>query len=114
MTRQHEFSRKVMVAAFQRAGTRCEKCATVLRPGKFQYDHIIPQELGGESTLENCQVLCSACHDAKTFKQDIPAIAKSNRVRAKHLGAVKPKGRPIPGSKASGWRKKLDGTVERR
>lgn len=114
MTRQHEFSTKVRVAAFQRAGGRCEKCKVRLVPGKTEYDHVIPQEFDGPSTLENCQVICSACHDAKTFKQDIPAIAKSNRIRAKHIGAYKRSGRPMAGTVASGIKKKMNGEVVRR
>lgn len=113
MTRAHEFSSKVRLAAWQRCGGKCEKCPTILRPGKFQYDHVIPQEFGGESTLDNCQVLCSACHSEKTFKQDIPAIAKSNRVRAKHLG-LKKSSRPMAGSRNSPWKRKMSGEIVRR
>jgi hypothetical protein len=35
------------------------------------------------------------------------------RVRKRHLGIVK-RTRPIPGSRASGWKRKVNGTVERR
>jgi len=40
-------------------------------------------------------------------------MAKADRVLKKNFG-LKPKGRPMPGSKASGLRKRMDGTVERR
>lgn len=90
MTR-HEFHRSVMLEAWKRCGGRCEKCTAKLMPGRYQYDHIVPDALGGEPTLDNCQVLCSACHGEKTAKRDVPAVAKSNRVRAKHLGIVRPK-----------------------
>jgi hypothetical protein len=33
-------------------------------------------------------VLCKTCHGAKTAKQDVPAIAKSKRVRNKHINAT--------------------------
>lgn len=86
---RREFPAKVRVAAFERAKGRCEKCTARLFVGKFIYDHIIPDALGGEPTLENCQVLCSACDDVKTDKNDIPVIAKVKRIRVKHYGGRK-------------------------
>lgn len=92
MRQRREFPPKVMVDAFERAKGRCEKCSARLVPGKFQYDHRIPDAMGGEPTLENCVVLCSACHSIKTTTKDIPAIAKVKRIRRKHIGA-EPKAR---------------------
>lgn len=94
MTRKRtEFAAKVRVAAFERAGGCCEECSVSIRPGNGpEYDHRIPDALGGEATLENCAVLCRNCHGAKTAKQDVPRIAKAKRVHAKHIGA-KPKRR---------------------
>lgn len=86
---RREFPPKVKVAAFERAGSFCEGCTGRLYPGKFDYDHIQPAAFGGEPTLENCKVLCVACHSEKTGTQDIPAIAKSNRVRRRHVGIKK-------------------------
>lgn len=83
-----EFTRKVKKAAWDRCGGKCEKCTAKLFPGKYAYDHDLPDQMGGEPTLENCRVLCNACHDQKTFTQDIPTIRKSDRQRDKHIGAV--------------------------
>lgn len=80
-----EFPSKVRVEAFRRCGGLCEKCTAKLSVGKFHYDHIIPDAFGGEPILSNCQVLCVNCHGEKTAKVDVPAYAKSNRVRSKHL-----------------------------
>ncbi len=112
MTRRAEFTRKTKIAAWERDGGRCRHgCGRKLRPGdRIEYDHIIRCELEPDNSLENCQVLCGACHDYKTHKVDAPAAAKSRSVRAKHIGAHKPK-RPMPGSRASGLKKRLDGTV---
>lgn len=51
---RREFSKRVMRDAFLRAGGRCEGdgCGARLTPGKFAYDHIIPDALGGEPTPE--------------------------------------------------------------
>lgn len=95
MADRREFPAKVKVAAFERAGGRCEECTARLVPGNVQYDHRLPDAIGGEPTLENCVALCRACHGAKTSGEDVPRIAKKNRQHAKHVGA-KPKGRGFP------------------
>ncbi len=112
--RRAEFTRSVKLAAWDRAGGRCEcGCRRKLYPGDIEYDHRITCEQGGDNSLENCVVLSKACHGMKTHKVDAPAAAKSRSVRAKHIGAHKPK-RPMPGSKASGWYKPLFGPARRR
>lgn len=85
---RREFPKSVKVAAFKRCAGRCEKCTAALTPGKFAYDHVIADALGGEPILSNCQVLCDACHGPKTAKEDIPAAAKAKRREAAHVGAV--------------------------
>jgi len=54
------------------------------------------------------------CHSLKTTKLDVPGIAKTKRILAKRIKADRPKSRPLPGTKASGLRKRMDGRVERR
>jgi 5-methylcytosine-specific restriction protein A len=114
MSKRQEFPDKVKVLAFDRAKGRCEVCSARLFVGKFQYDHIIPTAVGGPPTLENCRVACTACHGKKTATVDVPAIAKSERIKRKNIGAKTKSGRPMPGTKASGLRKRMDGSVERR
>lgn len=107
---RREFPTKVKIDAFERAGGRCENpaCGAKLTVGKFHYDHEIPDGLGGEPTLENCKVLCHVCHAEKTRKTDVPAIAKTKRVRAKYLGAKKKSRSSLRNEK---WKRKVDGTV---
>ncbi len=93
----------------------CVKCdrkvGEKLRP---EFDHVTPLILGGQNRESNIQLLCHECHGAKT-KLDVKLKAKVARVRTKlSLGIKTAKGRPMPGSKASGLRKRMDGTVERR
>jgi hypothetical protein len=109
---RREFTTKVKVAAWHRCEGRCESCTAKLYPGRFAYDHDNPDGLTGEPTLENCRVLCSACHGVKT-KGDVARIAKAKRCEAKHVGARTRKGRPLLGTKASGVRRHMDGTVGR-
>ena len=112
MTARREFSAKIKVAAFERSGGNCEQCTARLYAGKYHYDHDNPDGLTGEPTLANCRVLCVACHSVKTRTQDMPAIARAKRRQRKHAGIRKPS--RFPGSRASKWRKRMDGTVERR
>lgn len=85
---RREFPPKVKVAAFERAKGRCEKCTARLVVGKFAYDHVIADALGGEPTLENCAVLCGSCHGEKT-PGDTTLAAKVKRIRAKQVAGVK-------------------------
>jgi 5-methylcytosine-specific restriction endonuclease McrA len=98
---RHEFTKRVKFDAWLRCNGFCETCNARLRPGRYRYDHRTPDTFGGTATLDNIQVICSACDNEKTYKSDIPAIAKNNRVRNKHLGIGKRK-RTIPGRTFSG------------
>jgi 5-methylcytosine-specific restriction endonuclease McrA len=102
-----EFKASVRQRAWERCKGLCEKCTAKLFPGHFDYDHIIPDGLGGEPTLENCQVLCDNCHEEKTHKHDRPIMQKADNIRKKHLGQ-KPK-RPW-----SQFKKKMNGQVVKR
>lgn len=94
---RREFPKAVKRDAFLRANGCCEgtpyggeRCPVKLTIGKYHYDHEIPDGLGGEPTLDNCRVLCIACHKDKTTKQDVPAIAKTKRIQDRHIGIRKP------------------------
>jgi 5-methylcytosine-specific restriction endonuclease McrA len=108
---RREFKKDVRLAAWKRSDGHCEGCGAFLYVGKYEFDHRIPCALGGEPTLENCVVLCTNCHGAKTAKEDVPRIAKAVRGHAKHIGAKPPSRNPIPGGKRSAWKKKLSGEV---
>ncbi len=114
-----EFPTRIKVAAFQRASGRCEgkletgeRCYAVLIPGRWRCDHINPDGLTGQPTLDNAQCLCPLCDGRKT-PGDIATIAEAKRREARQIGA-EARGRPMPGSKASGLKKRMDGTVVRR
>ena len=101
-----EFTKKTRVAAWQRADGHCERCGAILVIGKFAFDHINPSEFSGDNSLENCQCLCVGCHGAKTAKQDVPAIAKSNRIRSTAAGIRKDR-------KITAWRNFADEIVRK-
>jgi len=112
---RQEFTPRTKLDAWKRSNGHCENCGIKIIAGNGpEYDHIVAAALGGAADLDNCAVLCRNCHGAKTAQHDIPKIAKSNRVIKRNAGIKRRKGKPMPGSKASGWRKRMDGTVERR
>lgn len=94
-----EFSRKTKRDAFMRAAGNCEGCGAKLTVGKMAYDHVNPDGLTGEPTLENCEVLCKPCHAVKT-QIDVANIARAKRRQDSHLGI-----RPPTTMKGQGFRK---------
>lgn len=59
----------------------------------WEFDHVIPLELGGSHSLDNLQALCPPCHKLKT-REDLGRIAKAKR-QAKLLQPREPSKRPI-------------------
>jgi 5-methylcytosine-specific restriction protein A len=107
---RRDFPNKVKLAAWDRCGGNCESCGMKIIAGA-QYDHVLPDWLGGEPTLENCECLCSPCHRIKT-KDDVARIARTKR--QKNAAANIKKKSTMPGSKNSPWKKTLDGRTVRR
>lgn len=85
-----EFSKGTKELAALRAAGHCEKCTAPLRPGKYDYHHLIEAALGGSNELSNCAVWCDACHDPYTATVSTPRVAKMKRQRASHIGAATP------------------------
>ena len=90
---RREFPKSVKVAVTKRAMREgvvyCEKCGAQAK--RWQIDHVRPDGLGGEPTLENAMLICQPCFEEKNPK-DASAIAHAKRREAKDLRAVKPKG----------------------
>lgn len=97
-----EFPRKMKAMGFLRAEGRCEVCGMKII-GRAEFDHIVPLAIGGESTLTNLQVTCPKCHRIKTGKVDVPRIAKTKRIAAKHNGTWPKSPTPL---RSRGFRKR--------
>ena len=118
MTNRREFSRKQRAEIILRATGPdgvivCEGCGLRLGKKPFEIDHIIAEALivdkSAPLTIEDGQLLGKdCCHRGGKTQDDIRMIRKADRMRDKHNGAMKPK---QPWHK--GWRKKMNGTVER-
>ncbi len=76
-----EFGKKVKLEAYMRClindKPHCELCDKLIL-GIPEFDHIKADGLGGEATLQNCMVLCGACHRRKTHEQDRPIMTKAD------------------------------------
>jgi 5-methylcytosine-specific restriction protein A len=92
------------VRIFDANGGCCHICELKIQVGEpWDVEHIKPLWLGGADDESNMKPAHRWCHQGKT-SAEAPVRAKSNRVRARHLGiARKP-------TKFRGWRK-MDGTV---
>lgn len=120
---RREFTRSQKAAIVHRAMNErgvvcCEKCRFVLGAKPYDIDHRIAEALIVDKTkpltIEDGWLLGRVCCHAPKTVLDKGIIAKGSRREARHLGIPRSKSRPLDGTKASGWRKKLDGTVERR
>jgi hypothetical protein len=108
------FSRSIKRAAYERAGGFCEcGCGGPLSIGRIRYNHRIPWKTSRDSSLSNCQVLRVECDRVITYTRDIPQLAKSERVRDRHLGIIRPGmgPRPLPGGRNDRLKKTIRGEV---
>jgi len=113
MTRRR-FPARTYAARLEEYEGRCACCGIATGgPAGLEWDHLLPLELGGSDTIDNLQPLCRGCHKAKSAK-DIRDIRKAERQRQRAAGIPRQTRNPLPGSRASGLRKRMDGTVERR
>ncbi|MGX6449811.1 HNH endonuclease [Patulibacter sp. S7RM1-6] len=62
VSRRDPIPREVRRAVWQRDGGRCVACGATF---DLQYDHVIPVALGGASTVDNLELLCAPCNQAK-------------------------------------------------
>lgn len=76
----------------------CHICGGKISVGEaWELEHPIALAMGGADDDSNWQLAHVKCHKRKTAA-DMATIAKSNRVRARHMGVRKP-------AKFRGWRK---------
>jgi len=113
MTRR-QFSARAKAARLLEFDGKCADCGCkVGGSAGLDWDHVIPLELHGDDEIENLQPLCKVCHKAKTAG-DVKSIRKAERMRQRSSGIKRTTRSVIPGSKASGLKRKFDGTVVKR
>lgn len=107
-------------ATNQNGVTICNLCELEIRKHSvygrdWEHGHTVALALGGKDIPENWAPQHVACNRRDGHENVTPKAAKSIRIRARAIGVKKkPKGRPLPGTKASGWKHKLNGEWVRR
>lgn len=106
----------VKLRIWDREAGRCYLTGRRLRAGEYDFEHVVALANwtgdGHGNRESNIRLAYRPAHREKT-RQDRKSKADSDRVRKKHVGITTSKN-PMPGSRASGLRKRMDGTVEKR
>jgi len=103
-------SRSMRLKLFEDAAGRCYLCGFKIQAGQlWEVEHRIPLALGGADDEANMAPAHKSCHAPKTA-EDFGRIAKAKRQKAKHFGMSR-SANPMPGSRASKWKRLMDGTV---
>jgi 5-methylcytosine-specific restriction enzyme A len=101
---------------FFRAEGICHLCGLQIRPGE-EWDVSHPETslwAGGSDKREDLRPAHrNKCHRSHTAVEATQR-AKEARVRAKFLGASKPKGKPMPGGRNSPFKRKMNGKTVKR
>jgi 5-methylcytosine-specific restriction enzyme A len=104
---------RVRLRVFERAQGRCQLCTRKITAGvKWICDHIKALINGGENRESNLQCICDWCDKKEKTPADVAEKSKVARVKAKHLG-IRKRG-SFATNRDGKWKKKVDGTVERR
>lgn len=94
MTKRRSISKAMRVRIFDAAAGVCHLCKLPInatRGEKWHVEHIKPLWEGGSDDENNMAPAHVDCHATKTGEEATPR-AKGTRQRARHIGAVKPKG----------------------
>lgn len=103
---------RVKLRIWEREGGKCHISGRKIVPGDaFEYEHFVALCNGGEHRESNIGLALTDKHKEKTAA-DVAEKSRIARKKAKHLG-IRSTSRPMPGSKASGIRKRMNGDVER-
>lgn len=62
------FSPKMRREAYEKQKGICVKCENQFKLSEMEADHIKPWSKGGQTTMENCQMLCKTCNAIKSNK----------------------------------------------
>jgi 5-methylcytosine-specific restriction enzyme A len=88
------------------------KAAIDLKTRDWRADHIRRWAEGGRDTPDNLFPICLPCDRVKAAI-DTREVAKGKRTAERNIG-IRRTQQPMPGSRNSPWRRRMDGTVERR
>ncbi len=89
--------------------SRPQGCGVKLVAGAIFYEHIIPDNIRPDNSLNNCAALTKTCWRKKTDNYDRKIIAKSNHSRDRNRG-IRARS-TFACSRDSDYRKKINGDV---
>ncbi|GEP07718.1 HNH endonuclease [Methylobacterium oxalidis] len=97
--------------AWERTNGKCVVCGERIDGARERWiiEHIRALELGGADEIANMGPAHEACGREKT-RDDHTRTAQAKRQKLRHIGAAAPE-RPLPGSRTSPLKRKLNGTV---
>lgn len=105
---------RVRLRVWERDEGKCGECTRKIRPGEaWICDHVTALVNGGANSEDNLRVICENCDRTVKTPRDVAEKATTYRKRSKNLG-IKKASRPMPGSKASPWKRTFSGAVVRR
>lgn len=115
MGERHRMSTRRKKHIFVENAGICHYCGVKIdnKRERFEIAHVIALAMGGRDVNPNCRPAHVDCHRDATRRVDIPAIARVKRIADRHEGFHVAKN-PMPGSRDSPWKRKMDGTVVRR
>jgi 5-methylcytosine-specific restriction enzyme A len=103
---------RVKLRVFERHGGICHLSGRKITPAdKWDCDHVKALCNGGEHRESNLAPAIRDKHREKTA-EDVAEKSGVYHKRVKHLGITRKGSRPLPGTKASGIRKRMSGAVE--
>lgn len=111
MARRKSRNAKERARLFTLHGGICHLCGGRIGAGEaWEIEHVIEWALTHDDSDENVKPAHVKCHAAKTGKR-AAELAKVNRQREKFMG-FRPKSKsPIPGSKSTKWKRKMNGEI---
>jgi hypothetical protein len=104
---------RVKIRIFLKFAGICCECGLRIGGKRWICDHRIALINGGENRERNLGPIHEDCSKTKTAV-DVAEKAVVYKKTAKALGVKLKRSKPFPGSRASKWKRKLDGTVVRR
>ena len=118
---RNNFTKDTQRQALKRANGICEchliphvfkvACGRPIGPGNTFFEHVTPDNLSKDNSLDNCCALSRTCWRYKTSFYDLPVIAKARRNFDAHHGIKDPWRKRLPGGKSDPFKIKLNGRV---
>lgn len=104
---------RVRSRTFEAKKGRCHKCGRKIKAAdKWTCEHVIAIENGGANRESNLDLTCSWCLPDKNAA-DAAIKKRLTKIMYRDRG-IRSTSRPMPGSRDSQWKKKMDGTTVRR